>query len=221
MSSINRKIDRKKTALVVTDIQYDFLPGGALGVERGDEILDGVSKLMNSGGYRIVVGTQDWHPEGHISFASRHEGIEPFDTVEIHGHKETAWPDHCVQNTRGAELVRDLPWSRAAAIIRKGMDPQADSYSTFRNNWDAAGERPRTGLAGYLRERGIGTVVLCGLARDVCVFWSAQDAVEAGFQTFFVWDLTRAVQPENNKQNRRTLESQGVVIVQAGDIAPI
>ncbi len=212
-------IDTDTTALIVTDIQYDFLPGGALAVQHGDAILDGVAKLMNSGRFRIIVGTQDWHPEEHISFASQHAGIEPFDTLTIHGHEETAWPDHCIQNTRGAELVSDLPWVRAAAIIRKGMDRQADSYSVFRNNWDASGERPRTGLAGYLRERGIKTVVLCGLARDVCVFWSAQDAIEAGFATVLAWDLTRAVQPEHDARNRQTLEDHGVAIVESKEIA--
>ncbi len=219
MSSSQWRMDKARTALIVTDIQYDFLPGGALEVDRGDEILEGVAELMVSGEFRLVVGTQDWHPEGHISFASQHEGVEPFDMVEIHGHEEMAWPDHCMQDTRGAELVRDLPWGRVAAIIRKGMDPQADSYSTFRNNWDGTGGRPRTGLAGYLRERGIDTVVLCGLARDVCVFWSAQDAVGAGFHTVLAWDLTCAVQPENDARNRRTLEDQGARIVTAAEIA--
>lgn len=174
MQTESKVTDMSRTALVVTDMQYDFLPGGALEVQNGDEVIDGIAEQMTSGRFPIVVATQDWHPEGHISFASQHEGVDPFDTVEIHGHEEVAWPDHCVQNSRGVELVQDLPWVRAAAIIRKGMDPQADSYSTFRNNWDATGKRPKTGLAGYLKERGIDTVVLCGLARDVCVLECAR-----------------------------------------------
>ncbi len=205
-------------ALIVTDIQYDFLPGGALQVQNGDAVIDGVRKLMESNRFAFVIATQDWHPPGHISFAGHHPGVSPFESVRIHGHEEIAWPDHCVQGTRGAELCEDLPWNRASAILRKGMDPQSDSYSTFRNNWDARGERPPTGLAGYLRERGVDTVVLCGLARDVCVFWSAQDSIAAGFRTLFLWDLTRSVNPDNDEENRRTLEQHDVEIINAEDI---
>jgi len=211
-------IQKERTALLVVDVQYDFLPGGALEVKQGDAILDGVAKWMTSDDFRLVVGTQDWHPEKHISFASEHANTQPFDSVDIHGHEETAWPDHCVQQTRGAELVDELPWHRAAAILRKGMDPQADSYSAFRNNWDATGKRPSTGLAGYLRERDIDTVVLCGLARDVCVFWSAQDAIEAGFRTICIWDLTRAVVPDKDDENREALRTMGVVVCESSDV---
>ncbi|AKJ64652.1 nicotinamidase [Kiritimatiella glycovorans] len=209
---------RSSSALIVTDIQYDFMPGGALAVGDGDAILPGVSRLMTSGGFPFVVATQDWHPAGHISFASQHEGVSPFDTLSIHGHEDTAWPDHCVQGTRGAELCADLPWDRACAVLRKGMDPESDSYSTFRNNWDRHGNRPPTGLAGYLRERGVDSVVLCGLARDVCVYWSAMDAVAAGFHTWFLWDLTRAVVPEKDEENRRELEQHGVTVCTMNDL---
>lgn len=206
------------TALIVTDVQYDFLPDGALAVPEGDAILPGTARLMESDRFAFVIGTQDWHPPGHVSFASQHAGVEPFETLTVHGHDDTAWPDHCVQGTRGAELCEDLPWDRASAILRKGMNPQSDSYSTFRNNWDPKGQRPPTGLAGYLRERRVETVVLCGLARDVCVLWSAFDAVEAGFRTVFLWDLTRPVIPDSDARNRAELEKRGVEIGHAKDI---
>jgi len=207
---------RKRAALILVDIQPDFLPGGALPVEGGDEILDPVRRLMEGESFVLQVATQDWHPRDHVSFASRHAGREPMDVIQLHGHDQTLWPDHCVQGTRGAELHPDLPWTRVEAIVRKGTSPESDSYSGFRNNWDANGERPPTGLAGYLRERGIEQVYLCGLARDFCVRWTAEDAVEAGFQTRIYWDLTRSVDPSGDGELRRDLEKRGVGILESG-----
>src|SRR5690606_36101750 len=120
---------------------------------------------------------------------------------------------HCVAGTRGAELHEGIPWEYVPAVIRKGSDPLSDSYSGFRNNWNAAGERPTTGLTGYLRERGVGSVYLCGLARDYCVKWSADDAVAAGFRAVFLWDLTRSVDPSTDATVRRELEEAGVELV--------
>jgi nicotinamidase/pyrazinamidase len=205
--------DPAGTALVLVDIQPDFLPGGALAVAGGDDILGPVRDLVARGAFGVCVATQDWHPPGHASFASSHPGRAPFETIELHGHPQTLWPDHCVQGTPGAELHRDVPGDRLDAIIRKGTDPQTDSYSGFRNNWDPHGERRPTGLAGYLREHGIHTVVLCGLARDYCVKWSAEDAAAAGFRTIFLWDLTRAVDPAADGAVRRHLAAAGVEIV--------
>lgn len=198
------------TALLVVDIQPDFLPGGRLAVSEGDRILPGVTQLMKDDGFDLVVATQDWHPPGHVSFASGHDGREPFETMTLHDHEQVLWPDHCVQGTRGAELVTGLPWNRAAAIIRKGMDPRVDSYSGFRNNWGPDGTRPDTGLAGYLRERGIQRVIVCGLARDVCVRWTAEDSVDAGFDTTLVWDLSRSVDPSADDELRSALSDHGV-----------
>lgn len=206
-------VDAETSALILVDIQPDFLPGGSLAVEGGDEILDGVARLMEEGPFRLQVATQDWHPEGHVSFASRHEGHDPMDVIELHGHDQTLWPDHCVQGTEGARLEPGLPWTHVEAVIRKGTSPESDSYSGFRNNWDPAGERPPTGLAGYLRERGIETVYLCGLARDVCVRWTAEDAADAGFATRILWDLTRSVDPSGDDELRDELEDAGVRMV--------
>jgi len=206
------KPDREISALLVVDIQPDFLPGGTLPVAQGDEILGPVADLMSSGRFGVCVATQDWHPSGHISFASRHKR-NPMETLELYGHPQTLWPDHCVQRSRGAALHPALPFDRADAIIRKGTDPLVDSYSAFRNNWNAAGQRPSTGLAGYLKDRGIEQVFICGLARDVCVKWTAEDAADAGFQTFVIWDLTRAVDPASDSSIQRGLRGRGVHIV--------
>ena len=204
------------TALLVVDLQPDFMPGGSLPVEEGDRIVEPIGKLMESGRFEVVVATQDWHPPGHVSFASSHPGQRPFDTIELYGRPQTLWPDHCVQDTAGAELRAGLPWQRAGAIVRKGQDPACDSYSAFRNNWDRNGARPPTGLAGYLRERGIEEVVLCGLARDYCVLWSAEDAADAGFRARVLWNLTRAVDPASDEKVRTALEAHGVVVDPSG-----
>lgn len=207
-------IDRARAALVLVDIQHDFLPGGALAVADGDRILAPVRRLLARDAFALCVATQDWHPPGHVSFASRHAGRRPFEVVELHGREQTLWPDHCVHGTRGAELHPDVPLTHVSAVIRKGADPLVDSYSGFRNNWDPNGQRPHTGLAGYLRERGVEQVVLCGLARDYCVKWSAEDAAEAGFDTTFLWDLTRPVDPDSDERVRDELAAAGVRVVE-------
>jgi len=207
------EIDPGTTALLIMDIQPDFLPGGALAVGDGDAILDPIRRLLQDDPFGLYVATQDWHPRGHVSFASSHPGRAPLEVIDVHGHEQTLWPDHCVQGTPGAALHSALAWDRVSAIIRKGADARTDSYSAFRNNWDPAGERPPTGLAGYLRERGIRTVVLCGLARDFCVKWSAEDAAAAGFETVVLWDVTRPVNPRSDDAVREALEDAGVGVI--------
>lgn len=202
--------DPDRSALLLVDIQPDFMPGGPLACHEGEAILRPVLELMERRVFRHVVATQDWHPEGHISFASSHDGREPFETIPLYGEDQVLWPDHCVQGTAGAELHPSLPWEQAEVIIRKGTDPKVDSYSGFRNNIGPEGERPPTGLAGWLRDRGVDTVYVCGLARDVCVLWTAQDAVRAGFTTYFLWDLTRPVDPATDPDTRRALEEAGI-----------
>jgi nicotinamidase/pyrazinamidase len=199
--------------LLLVDIQPDFMPGGALAVEGGDEIVEPVRRLMASDRFRLQVATQDWHPAGHISFASSHAGRKPFEIIELYGQPQTLWPDHCVQGTAGAQLHPKLPWEKVTAIVRKGMDPQCDSYSSFRNNWNASGERPATGLAGYLRERGVSEVYICGLARDFCVLWSAEDATDAGFKVYVLWDVTRSVDPAGDEALQQQLTNRGVTIL--------
>lgn len=205
-------------ALLVVDMQPDFMPGGPLAVSEGDRLVAPVGELMENRSFDLCVATQDWHPPGHVSFASSHPGHEPFEQIELYGHPQTLWPDHCIQGSAGAELHRDLPQRPVAAIIRKGMASDSDSYSGFRNNWNPRGERPATGLAGYLRERGIRNVVVCGLARDVCVKWTAEDAADAGFGVTLLWDLTRPVNPDSDPEVRRDLERAGVRIVDSGQL---
>jgi nicotinamidase/pyrazinamidase len=213
--------DKENSVLLLVDIQQDFLPGGALGVDEGDQILQPVHQLMESFFFKHYVATQDWHPPGHISFASSHPGHQPFDEISLYGHPQTLWPDHCVQGSSGARLQPDLPWDRVAAIVRKGTDPKVDSYSGFRNNWNADGERPPTGLGGFLKERGLHTVVIAGLARDVCVRFSAVDAVEAGFDTYLLWDLCRPVDKESDDAVRQELSDKGVKIIESSQLEEI
>ena len=221
MKSGRIRIDKDRAALLVVDIQPDFLSGGSLAVPRAKEVLPGLRKLMNSDGFDLIVATQDWHPRDHISFASNHPGRMPMEKIDLYGHEQTLWPDHCVQGTPGAELHRGLPWEKATAIVRKATDPATDSYSAFRNNWDFRGNRPPTGLAGYLKDRGVEDVFVCGLARDFCVRWSAEDALDEGFRTFVIWDLCRAIAALSDDAVRRDLTKRGAKIVESGQFATI
>jgi len=176
-----------RDVLVVVDVQYDFLPGGSLAVAGGDEIVPLVNTLASR--FANVVFTQDWHPADHVSFASRHDGKAPFETIELPYGTQVLWPDHCVQGTHGAELSHDLDVPHGQLIIRKGFNRLVDSYSGFQE----ADRRTRTGLAGYLKERGLGTVYVAGLATDFCVAWTALDARAEGFATVVIEDATRAI----------------------------
>jgi nicotinamidase/pyrazinamidase len=174
-------------ALVVIDVQNDFCPGGALGVTDGDAIVGVVNLLIER--FEHVVLTQDWHPAGHSSFASTHAGKSPFETVDMPYGQQTLWPDHCIQGTPGAAFHPGLVWTRAENIIRKGYRRDIDSYSAFFEN----DRKTPTGLGGYLRERGIGKITLCGLATDFCVGFSALDAINSGFEVELVLDACRGI----------------------------
>ncbi len=174
-------------ALLVADVQYDFMPGGALAVPRGDEIVPLVNSIASR--FANVVLTQDWHPAGHISFASSHSGKMPFGTIALAYGEQVLWPDHCVQDTEGARLHEKLHVPHAQLVIRKGFHPAVDSYSAFLE----ADRTTHTGLGGYLRERGIRRVFACGLATDFCVAWTALDAVRLGFAAAVIEDACRAI----------------------------
>lgn len=205
---------RHRDALLVTDLQADFLPGGALAVADGDAVLEPIATLMRSGRFELIVATQDWHPAGHVSFASSHAGRKPFESITLYGELQVLWPDHCVVGSAGAELDPRLPWNLVRAFIRKGSDARVDSYSGFRNNIDEHGRRPPTGLAGYLKECGITDVYVCGLARDFCISWTAEDAVDLGFAAHVLWDLTRSVDPAGDAGLRASLMRRGIDIVE-------
>nr|WP_233280842.1 bifunctional nicotinamidase/pyrazinamidase [Devosia oryziradicis] len=173
--------------LVIVDVQYDFLPGGSLAVAGGDEIVPLINTLARK--FTNVVFTQDWHPADHISFASQHYGKEPFETVELPYGTQVLWPDHCVWNTRGAELSHDLDVPHGQLIIRKGYNRLIDSYSGFQE----ADRQTLTGLAGYLNERDVDRLYIVGLATDFCVGWTAIDAAAGGFDVTVIEDATRAI----------------------------
>ncbi|MGO4618935.1 bifunctional nicotinamidase/pyrazinamidase [Ensifer sp. 2YAB10] len=174
-------------ALVVVDVQNDFCPGGALAVAGGDEIVPMINGMI--GRFEHVVLTQDWHPAGHSSFASSHPGKSPFEMIAMPYGGQTLWPDHCVQGSAGADFHPALEWTRAELLIRKGSRPEIDSYSAFFEN----DRRTPTGLTGYLRDRGIKKVTLCGLATDFCVAFSALDAVAQGFSTSVILEACRGI----------------------------
>ncbi|OOL37469.1 bifunctional nicotinamidase/pyrazinamidase [Pseudomonas sp. FSL W5-0299] len=176
-----------RTALLVIDVQNDFIPGGQLPVPEGDLIVPLINRLGDR--FKQVIITQDWHPPGHASFASSHPDREPYEVIELPYGPQTLWPDHCVRATAGAELHKDLNLPHAQLIIRKGCNPDIDSYSAFLE----ADRKTTTGLAGYLKERGIDTLYLVGLALDFCVMFSALDARAAGFNVFVVLDACRAI----------------------------
>jgi len=173
--------------LIVTDIQNDFCTGGALAVPGGEDVVPMVNRL--AGGFSHVILTQDWHPPGHLSFASTHPGKRPFDTFDAPYGVQVLWPDHCVQGTKGAALHWDLDVPKAELILRKGYRPSIDSYSVFFEN----DHKTATGLGGYLRERGFARVFLCGLATDFCVRYSAEDACTLGFEAWVIADACRGI----------------------------
>lgn len=200
-------IDRSRDALLVIDLQPDFMPGGALAVGAGDEIVAPIARLLPS--FQTVVATQDWHPAGHVSFASTH-GRPLFSTLPLYGAEQVMWPEHCVQGSPGAGLHEGLPLLHVALILRKGAYPDIDSYSAFRENQGPDGQRRTTGLGAWLHARGITRVFLCGLARDYCVLWSALDARAEGFEVVVLDDLVRAVFPERAAETDAAFAAAGV-----------
>lgn len=178
--------------LIVVDVQYDFLPGGSLAVAGGDEIVPLINQLATR--FNNVVLTQDWHPKDHISFASQHAGRAPFQTIALDYGTQVLWPDHCVWQTHGAELSRDLELPHAQLIIRKGYNRAIDSYSGFQE----ADRETQTGLAGYLNERDVGRLFVVGLATDFCVAWTALDGIAGGFDVTVIEDATRAIDADGS-----------------------
>ncbi len=172
---------------LAVDLQNDFCPGGALAVPEGDKIIPLINRLAQ--GFAHVVLTQDWHPKGHLSFASSHPGKKPFDTIDMPYGRQVLWPDHCVQDSAGAAFHADLAVAKGELVLRKGFDPAIDSYSAFREN----DRTTKTGLAGYLRERGIERIFIAGLALYFCVRHSAEDARSEGFEVVVIEDACRAI----------------------------
>ena len=203
----------KNAALILVDMQNDFLPGGALAVPGGDAIIAVVNRIQPL--FDLVVATQDWHPPGHESFASNHVLAKPFDQTTLHGLPQTLWPDHCVQGTWGADFAPSLDMRRAAAIFRKGSDPQIDSYSAFFDN----DQRKSTGLADYLRGMGVKSVYLAGLAADICVWFTALDAANAGFRTTMVGDACMPLDAAVFAAQAQERDKAGIALLGSTELA--
>jgi len=203
-----------KSALIVTDVQNCFVDGGTLPVKGGAEIVPIINKL--AGAFQNIVITQDWHTPGHVSFASAHPGKKPFETTQLAYGTQVLWPDHCVQGSEDAALLKDLKLPTAELIIRKGYHKHTDSYSAFME----ADRKTATGLAGYFKERGIDTLFLTGLATDFCVSWSAVDARKFGFTTYVIEDATRAIDLNGSLAAAwKQMTEAGVKRIQSSDVA--
>lgn len=201
------------SALIVVDIQNGFTPNGHLAVANSDQIIPLVNQLAEK--FQHVVLTQDWHPANHISFAENHAGKQPFDTIQLDYGTQVLWPSHCVQGTQDAELHPNLNIPHAQLIIRKGWHTEIDSYSAFLE----ADQKTTTGLAGYLRESGIETVYVVGIATDFCVAWTAMDAVKLGFKTYVIEDATAAIDLNGSLQQAwAAMQGLGVIRLQSNQL---
>lgn len=198
--------------LVIVDVQNDFMPGGRLAVPEADKIIPVINKLQNH--FDLIIATQDWHPQNHTSFASNHPGKQPFEKLIMDGLEETLWPDHCVQGSTGAEFTSGMETRKIAVIFRKGMNPEVDSYSGFYDNH----RKISTGLSGYLKEKGISNVYFCGLAADICVYFTIKDALKEGFSARLIEDASQPLDTMNYKKIKEELASRGVRILNSQDI---
>ncbi|MFN1833724.1 bifunctional nicotinamidase/pyrazinamidase [Balneola sp. MJW-20] len=200
-------------ALIVVDIQNDFCPGGALAVEEGDQIIPAVNLLANA--FDCVVYTQDWHPDEHFSFASNHDNKEAYQTINAEYGEQILWPDHCIQGSKGAEFHPELNTDHADMIVRKGYRPNIDSYSAFFENDHST----RTGLKGYLIDRNVDELHICGLATDFCVKWSAIDALKEGFKTHLIIDAIKGIDLDNSVEQAMTeMNEAGIHFLRSDEI---
>ena len=190
-------------ALIIVDVQNDFLPGGALAVDEGDSIIPVINKLQNQ--FDLVIATQDWHPADHKSFASMHAGKKIFEQIHLNGLPQVLWPTHCVQETAGAAFSSELNPKKIEAIFRKGMEKDIDSYSGFFDN----GKKKATGMGAYLKGRGVSSIYVAGLAADYCVYFTALDGLELGFESIIITDATRAINEINFKSSLSNFHSKG------------
>ncbi len=203
-----------RSVLLVADVQNGFLPGGSLAVKDGDQVIPIINTIAKS--FFNVVLIQDWHPKGHLSFASSHSGRKPFETIDLTYGKQVLWPDHCIQGTDGAALSKDLSVPQAALVIRKGIHKDVDSYSAFTE----ADRKTTTGLAAYLKARGIKRVFVAGLATDFCVAWTALDARKAAFETYVVEDACRSIDTQGSLAKAwADMARAGVKLIQSSNIA--
>lgn len=195
-------------ALLVVDLQYDFLPGGSLAVADGDKIIDVINDIQPN--FDLIVATQDWHPANHKSFAVQHPTHQLFDLIDLNGIPQVLWPEHCVQGTKGAEFTSAWDNNKVAAIFRKGMNVEVDSYSGFYDN----NKLSNTGLLGYLKDKNISELYICGLAAEFCVYFTAKDAKEAGIDTYFLDFATKPITAEGLVEAKATMQELGINIIE-------
>jgi nicotinamidase/pyrazinamidase len=197
-----------KDVLIIVDVQNDFCAGGALAVPGGEKVVPAINRIAER--FENVVLTQDWHPEDHVSFASNHPRKHPYDSIELSYGPQVLWPDHCIQGSTGADFHRGLETFRASLVVRKGFRRHIDSYSAFYEN----DKETSTGLAGYLRERGLQTLFFAGLALDFCVRYSAEDARKAGFDAVVIEEACRGIDLDGSvAATHRSLRSLGIPVV--------
>jgi nicotinamidase/pyrazinamidase len=193
--------------LIILDLQNDFMPSGALPVANGDTIVPVINESLEH--FDLVVATQDWHPENHVSFASNHPGKKPFEIIRVGEYEHTLWPDHCVQGSQGAEFHKQLNTNKIEAIFRKGTNPNIDSYSGFYDNFHLKS----TGLAGYLREKAAKDLYFCGLCADICVYFTIIDAFAEGFNCCLLENATRALDSEKLNKIKDEFYSKGIRVM--------
>ena len=198
--------------LIIIDAQNDFMQGGPLEVPQANMIIPVINKIQSY--FDLILATQDWHPGDHQSFASDHAGKKPFDKLLLHGSLQTLWPDHCIQGSKGAELHRDIESNKIAAIFRKGMDREIDSYSAFYDN----NHNSSTGLAGYLKDKGASEIHFCGLAADICVYYSILDSILEGFSATLIEDASRPLIPDKFDDIKCEIAKQGVRIITSEEL---
>ncbi|WMI68973.1 bifunctional nicotinamidase/pyrazinamidase [Mangrovimonas sp. YM274] len=199
-------------ALILVDIQNDFLPGGALAVPDGDAIIPIINPIQSK--FDLVVASQDWHPQTHKSFASNHDKAQVLDVIDLNGNSQVLWPDHCVQGSEGAQFSEALHMNKVSAIFRKGMDIEVDSYSAFYDN----NHSNATGLEPYLKGKGINEVYVCGLAADYCVYYTAKDAKLAGFNTYYLTDAMRYIDQTSYEAALTDLKAHKVHLVETSNL---
>jgi nicotinamidase/pyrazinamidase len=203
-----------RRALIVIDVQIDFCPGGNLAINDGDKIVPAINSIMDK--FDLVVSTQDWHPQSHISFASNHKGKNVYDQIYTNGITQTLWPNHCVQGTSGADFHKDINSNKFNCVIRKGVNPDIDSYSAFLEN----DKKTETGLHGYLNALKVKDIFLCGLATDYCVYYSAMDAVKYGFNTTLLLNACRGINVPEGSIDKcvKDMEGAGIKVIQTDDL---
>ncbi|AKP54030.1 bifunctional nicotinamidase/pyrazinamidase [Cyclobacterium amurskyense] len=208
------EVNKENSALIIVDVQNDFLPGGALAVGKGDEVIPVINKVKDK--FDLIVATQDWHPANHGSFAANHEGKKVGESISLNGLDQILWPVHCVENSIGADFHKSLDKQNWREVFKKGSNPVVDSYSGFFDN----GRKEKTGLGDFLKANGIENVFVTGLAADYCVKFTVLDALDLGFNTYLIADATKGVNlsPNDTLEAFKEMETQGAILVSSSSL---